>query len=139
MISGTFHCPRCCSNNTTLPWWLLSKLLILHHTRVKNWLLFQKSDSALYIKTSRPVTQLPQEDSFSLQLEGLKLVETTDFFTAVELYFEAVFMFDIRYPQKMAKFSTFVQNFWLGIRDGNATKQMRKLNAQLVQGKNLYK
>ena len=96
--------------------------------------VLQKNESAPYIRTKRPVVQIPEEDSFSIEIEGVSVVETTEFLQALDLYFAAVFMFNLSYARKVAKFSTFVQNFWLGMKDSNVTKQMRRLYAQLLRG-----
>ena len=83
--------------------------------------------------------QLPEEDRFVICVEEVEVVHTDDFLSALELYFAVVFMLNLSYATKITKFSTFVQHFWLGIRDSNVSKQMRRLYAQLVKGKALYK
>ena len=99
----------------------------------------QSGDPGAHIRTRRPTVQLPEEDRFVICVEEVEVVHTDDFLSALELYFAVVFMLNLSYATKITKFSTFVQHFWLGIRDSNVSKQMRRLYAQLVKGKALYK
>lgn len=82
--------------------------------------------------------QLPQEDRFTVVVEGIRCVETMEFFKALDHFFSVMFMFDLKYPHKLKRFSAFVQHFFLGMRDSGVTKQMRQLYGQLLSGQNLH-
>ena len=68
------------------------------------------------------MVQLPEEDTFYIHIEGVDVVQTTEFVRALDLYFAALFMFNMSYATKVSKFCTFVQNFLLGVKDTKTSK-----------------
>ena len=88
---------------------------------------------APYIRTKRPLTGIADEDSFTIVIENIPVVSTNELFRAFELYFSAVFVFNVEYNQDVRKTSIFMQNFFLSIKDKNVSKTMRNLYATLIK------
>lgn len=80
-----------------------------------------------------PLERLAEEDTFQLILEGVTVVSTNELFKAIFLYFVVIFMFDLHYGETVARTSTFLQNFFFGLKDNRVTKQMRSFYAQILR------
>lgn len=95
-------------------------------------------DPAPYIKVKRPLTEFPEEDTFMVYVDKVKLVES-EFFKSLDIYFAAVFIFNLKYPSNVTKFCTFLQNYFLQIYDSGCSRAMKRLYRELLNGEAIYK
>ena len=61
---------------------------------------------------------------FAVILDGQVVATTVEFL-------QALFIYNVKYPETVRKTFTLIQHYWLKISDKNITKNMRKVNAKL--------